>query len=72
MKPIDYALFGRLVWEWIAKQGGDYCGDEDSEYLLPMAQKAGLVARVKYDPAKHGENIEAERGDEIWYWGSSK
>lgn len=64
-----HSTFGRLVWAWIEELGGDYCWREDSEDILPLAEKAGLVRRVIYDPALHGEEIEADPGSEIWFWG---
>lgn len=57
------------MWEMIRKIGGEFCWDEWSEEVLPLAQAAGLCCRVPYDPAIHGEGIEAEPGDEIWWWG---
>jgi hypothetical protein len=69
MNEPNFEQFGRDVWNWIKKQGDDYCGNEDSEDVLPMAQRAGLVRRVIYDPRKHGDIGECEPGDEIWFWG---
>jgi hypothetical protein len=71
--PTDprFAHFGEAMWRYITKLGGDFCGEEISEDILPLAQAAGLCSRVKYDPAKHGAIIEAEPGDEIWWWGDS-
>ena len=66
-----FARFGEAMWKYITKQGGDFCGEEDSENILPLAQAAGLCCRVEYDPAIHGETIEADPGDEIWWWGDS-
>ena len=69
MHESKFETFGRLVWDMIQQQGGDFCGDEWSEEVLPLAQKAGLCSRVKYDPEKHGDEIQdAEPGDEIWFW----
>jgi hypothetical protein len=70
-QPIDprHATFGKLVWDMIRKIGGEFCGDEWSEVVLPLAERAGLCNRVTYDPEKHGEEIEAEPGDTIWWWG---
>ena len=59
------------MWQMIEKLGGDFCGDEWSEDVLPLAERAGLCSRVIYDPEKHGEGIEADPGDEIWWWGDS-
>jgi hypothetical protein len=64
-----HAKFGKLVWDMIRQLGGDFCGDEWSEDVLPLAERAGLCVRVEYDPEKHGEGIEAEPGDTIWWWG---
>jgi hypothetical protein len=66
----DFNLFGELVWRWVTAKGGDIFCHEDSEELMQFAAKAGLVKRVVYDPALHGE-IEATPGDEIWYWGET-
>lgn len=69
--PADprFARFGEAMWRFITKKGGDFCGDELSEDILPLAQSAGLCCRVEYDPETHGEGIEADPGDEIWWWG---
>ena len=64
-----HAIFGRLMWEMIQRIGGDFCESEWSEDILPLAEKAGLCRRVAYDPKKHGDDIEAEPGSEIWWWG---
>ena len=64
-----YAVFGKLMWGMIQKMGGDFCGDAWSEEVLPLAEKAGLCARVKYDPEKHGYIEDAEPGHDIWWWG---
>jgi len=71
--PADprYARFGEAMWEYITNLGGDFCGEEISEDILPLAQAAGLCCRVEYDPAIHGEGIEADPGSEIWYWGNA-
>lgn len=65
-----HAAFGKLMWEMIREQGGDFCESEWSEEVLPLAQKAGLCQRVQYDPEIHGD-INAEPGDAIWYWGKT-
>ena len=69
--PTDprFARFGEAMWNYITQMGGDFCGAEISEDILPLANNAGLCCRVEYDPEKHGKNIEAEPGDEIWWWG---
>ena len=69
--PTDprFARFGEAMWKFITKKGDDFCGEEISEDVLPLAQAAGLCCRVEYDPEIHGENIEADPGDKIWWWG---
>lgn len=69
---LRYELFGRLVWNMITEIGGDFCQNELSEDILPLAQRAGLCRRVAYDPEKHGDGIEAAPGESIWFWGEEK
>ena len=71
--PADprFARFGEAMWKYITNLGGDFCGEEISEDILPLAEAAGLCCRVEYDPSIHGETIEADPGDEIWWWGDS-
>jgi len=71
--PADprFARFGESMWKYITKLGGDFCGEEISEDILPLAQSAGLCCQVAYDPDIHGEIIDAEPGDEIWWWGAA-
>jgi DnaJ-class molecular chaperone len=38
----NHALFGRLVWNMIQRKGDDFCGDEWSEEILPLAEVSGL------------------------------
>jgi hypothetical protein len=64
----NYTLFGFLAWQLVKGYGNDFCGDEWSEQILPLAAQAGLCRRVVYDPDKHGD-IEADPGTEIWFWG---
>lgn len=49
-----------------------FCSDEWSEDVLPLAKQAGLCSQVNYDPEVHGWGIEAEPGDEIWFWGKGE
>lgn len=72
MTTPNYESFGRDVWEFIKRRGGDIFQDEGTEVLMPLAQKAGLVQRVIYDPEKHGEIDEVEPGGEIWWWDDEK
>jgi hypothetical protein len=68
VEPQVYTRFGKAVWDYIVQRGELFCGEEISEDILPLAQSAGLCSRVKYDPVIHGDNIDAETGDEIWWW----
>jgi hypothetical protein len=67
----DFEAFGEAMWKLISRPETNFCGDEWSEEVLPLAQQAGLCERVPYDPAIHGEDIEADPGDEIWWWGEA-
>lgn len=65
---LRFAHFGEAMWKYITNLGGEFCEDEISEDILPLAQAAGLCSRVKYNPAIHGD-MAAESGDEVWWWG---
>ena len=60
--------FGEAMWDYIVQLGQEFCEDEISEDILPLAEKAGLCRRVKYDRDKHGD-MDADEGAEIWWWG---
>ena len=64
-----FSKFGRDIWEWV-KTKDDLFGFEESEEIMEIAHKHGLVKRVIYDPEKHGE-VDADPGDEIWYSGDN-
>ena len=66
-----FAAFGLAVWSMIEETGEEFCWSEWSEDVLPLAAEAGLCYRADYDPAVHG-TLDAEPGDEIWYWGVEK
>jgi hypothetical protein len=59
----NYERFGRQVWDWLI---GDNWQSEDGEELMSMAVDLGLAHMAPYDPVKHGEDIDAEPGDEIY------
>lgn len=65
-----YHQFGQAMWSWLRRHGGDIFNHEDSEEFCQHAHAAGLVQRVIYDPAVHGEGINADPGTEIWWWGN--
>lgn len=70
--PADprFAAFGKSLWEYITKLGSDFCGEEFSEDILPLAESAGLCRQVEYSPELHGD-MEAEPGDLVWWWGDN-
>lgn len=68
----DYEAFGKAIFAWMEKKGGDIFNDEDSEELMEIAAKSGLARRVIYDPEKHGSAIMADPGDEIWWFGKEQ
>lgn len=62
-----FASFGRAVMKNIYDAGDWWADDALNEYVLPIAEQHGLVMRVPYDPAIHGDGIDADEGDEIWW-----
>lgn len=62
--------FGEEMWEWL-KDKEDLFEFDESEEILGIGQKYGLVENVEYDPLKHGE-MDCDEGDMIWYWGDAK
>lgn len=62
-----YAKFGRLVVENIRNQS-HWWQDEWSIEIMPLAVDAGLAEYVPYDPEVHGPCVEAEPGEDIWFW----
>jgi len=67
----DFHKFGTSVWKWIEKQGSEFCGNEISEEVLPLAQAAGLCKQVPYIEELHGD-MDAVPGDLIWFWGKER
>lgn len=65
-----FEAFGRDMLAW-ARSRENFFGDEDSEKFMEIAEKHGLVQRVKYDPALHGEIEDAEPGCDVWWFGNS-
>lgn len=65
------AAWGRALWDWIREMlpNAGLCIEIDTEELMKLAEKHAKAKKVKYDPAVHGDNIEAEPGSEIWWWG---
>lgn len=66
--PVDarFAGLGREVVRWIL-DSEYWWDDERSEDIMPMLEQWGLAERVPYSIEQHGDNIEAEEGDEIWW-----
>ena len=61
--PAALANLGLFVLDFIEEHEW---GFEESEDISEEALRLGLMERVEYDPAKHGEDIDAEPGMEIW------
>ena len=62
----SFEEFGRAVFDCL--RDGRFMESEDGDELTEKAWHAGLVERVKYEPADHGFIEEAEPGDEIWWF----
>jgi len=57
------AQFGEKVWKLFANMN-----PEVREEIMEIASELGMVNKVRYDPNIHGELIEAEFGQYIWWW----
>lgn len=67
-----FAAFGRKAFEYLKECVTDKT-DLDRFDLADAAVHAGLVAHVRYDPAKHRGpfiNCAPDPGDMIYYWGN--
>lgn len=62
--------WGRVLWDWLREMLPDagFCMEFDTEDLMRLAEKHGRAKRVIFNPEIHGF-IDAEPGDEIWWWG---
>jgi excisionase family DNA binding protein len=63
----QFAAFGRAVRKEIIER--EWWSDVDHFELCVLALENGICTRVPYDPQIHGENIEADPGDEIFWFG---
>lgn len=61
-----FAGLGREVVRWIL-DSEYWWDDERSEDIMPMLEQWGLAERVPYSIGQHGEGIDADEGDEIWW-----
>lgn len=55
----------REFFHLVCREFWDAC-EVDGATFEDIASKCGLIRQTKYDPAKHGEYLEAEPGDPIW------
>jgi hypothetical protein len=64
-------MFAKKVLDKVKERTGEGCCDENDDELLELACKLGYgnVRRVIYDPVKHGEIADMDRGRECWFWG---
>lgn len=65
----DFAAFGREVFERITARVSDMMIGEEDEEIMEIAERHGLAKQVPYKPEVHGEGMEIEPGDMIWWWG---
>jgi hypothetical protein len=66
-----HELFAAEILKKSKDRISDGSASEYDEEIMEAAAKfkIGNVRRVKYDPERHGEVMEAEPGNEIWFWG---
>jgi hypothetical protein len=73
MTKEQFAAFGEELWKELTRRCG--CGDwnENDDEIFEIAQKHGLVQRVKYNEALHGplDGAGYINGDMIWWWGNT-
>jgi hypothetical protein len=62
----NFEAFGKEVLDWM--RDPSFFSFEESEELCEMAERHGLVERVVYDEALHGEIQDCEPGDRIWWF----
>ena len=69
--PGRNAAFGSEILEAAKVRVAECGGGEEDEEIMQAAYRHGLIARVVYDPEKHGDvNSDCEPGGAIWWWGS--
>jgi hypothetical protein len=62
-----FAGFGREVMECIFGMDEWWGDDLLNDYFLPIAKNHGLAQFAPYDPTVHGDGIDADLGDMIWW-----
>lgn len=64
------AEWGRALWDWLREMLPDAgcCLEFDTDDLMRLAEKHGRAKRIIFNPEIHGF-VDAEPGDEIWWWG---
>lgn len=55
------------VWREIVDQVDEWTLEFDAEPILDTARAAGLYERILYDPVVHGEEVDAEPGEDMIY-----
>jgi chromosome segregation ATPase len=66
-----FRAFGKAIFATVTERVATECMSEDDEHVMQIAENHGLAKRVPYDPAIH-DNVEAEEGSIIWFWGSAE
>ncbi len=66
--------FAKVALDKVKERTASGESDENDDALLELAARIGYgnVRRVKYDPEKHGEVVDVEPGQEMWFWGEEK
>ena len=63
-----YAKLGYEMYRRVTSAVAEASGDEWCDQIMEEAERIGLARKEQYDPEVHGDGVNAERGDIIWFW----
>jgi hypothetical protein len=67
----SFGAFGREIFNLVTERVANMTIDEGDEDIMEIAVRNGLAKKVPYDPELHGDVLEAEPGQSIWWWGGT-
>lgn len=63
-----FAKLGYEMYRRVTSAVAEANGDEWCDQIMEEAERIGLARKEQYDPEVHGDGVNAERGDIIWFW----